>query len=173
MREAAVTIVNWLPLLAANPLIRLRLSVPSSAADPVTASWSYWVPAVVPPISILSEPAEVCVKLPAIVNVPAPLLPGLVAPELKTFAWIVLSPERVPPNSCSVPPTIVPVLAALTSTRVRLTVPLLSDDGAAVGGLERGVVVGIREQFGQLREVDGAGGAVGGAVGGEAGHPPV
>ena len=42
-------------------LIKVTLRVPASAAFPTIASWSYCVPAVVPPSSMFSEPVLLCV----------------------------------------------------------------------------------------------------------------
>src|SRR4051794_41788096 len=46
--------VNELPDWGLKPLIRATLSVPPSRPAPVKLSWSYWLPAVVPPSSIAS-----------------------------------------------------------------------------------------------------------------------
>ena len=52
---------NVVPTVGIKPLIMLRLSVPFKLAAPLMFSWSYFVPAVVPPIEISRTPLEFCV----------------------------------------------------------------------------------------------------------------
>jgi hypothetical protein len=52
---------NWFPCAGTKPSIRVTLRVPASAAVPFTSSWSNWVSAVSPPISMSSDPPAVCV----------------------------------------------------------------------------------------------------------------
>src|SRR5437870_4951008 len=48
------------PTAGLKPLIKVTFRVPSRVAAPVTASRSYCVPAVVPPISMFSDPPGLC-----------------------------------------------------------------------------------------------------------------
>ena len=50
-----------LPRAGWKPLIRATSTVPPSVAVPETASWSYWLPAVVPPMSMSRAPVAVWV----------------------------------------------------------------------------------------------------------------
>ena len=59
--EAKVRMLNELPLLGVNPLMRAILTVPARAAVPDTFNWSYFVPAVVPPSSTFRVPVDVWV----------------------------------------------------------------------------------------------------------------
>ena len=89
-------------LAGAKLLIRVTLRVPAKFAAPVAMSWSYSLPGVVPPISILRVPVGLWVKLPVTVKMPGEA-PGLIVPEL-----------------ANAPPT------------VRLTVPLFVNSEPAV-----------------------------------------
>ena len=51
---------NVLPAVGVNELIPVRIKSPPSVTVPLTANWSYCVPTVVPPTSMLSAPDELC-----------------------------------------------------------------------------------------------------------------
>src|ERR1051325_3408682 len=59
-REPKVRIWKVFQTVGVKPLTTLTLSVPASVTLPVTTSWSYCVPAVVPPSWMPSEPLGPC-----------------------------------------------------------------------------------------------------------------
>ncbi|MCY1362144.1 hypothetical protein D9M69_488470 [compost metagenome] len=85
---------------------------PVTSTAPLTTTWSYWVPAVVPSISTARTlPAFIC-RLPLIVRLPAPALPGDSKPPLLT----VTLPPRVPVPARVAPLATVVALAVLPLT---------------------------------------------------------
>src|SRR5580765_4152412 len=64
VRDRAFTMVKVWPSAGTKPLASETFRAPLSVAAPpvaATLSWSYWVPAVVPPISTSSAPSACCV----------------------------------------------------------------------------------------------------------------
>ena len=57
----ALRIVNVCPIVGVKELTSPTVSVPPKLAVPVTFSWLYCVPTVVPPIETFNEPLESCV----------------------------------------------------------------------------------------------------------------
>ena len=85
-----VRISNVSPATGVKSLINWMVSLPSKSARLSTCTWSYSVPAVVPPISITNSPPESCVKFVKLC-VPGEL-PGATTPLFTTSA----SKEPVP-----------------------------------------------------------------------------
>src|SRR5690349_8634365 len=92
-------IVNVCPAWGANELSVDSVSVPFNVAAPLTFSWSYPTPAVVPPISMGSEPPAPCAYEPVIASAPGENPGDTVPAGFETAAATVPAPESVPPFS--------------------------------------------------------------------------
>ena len=89
-------IVNVCPALGVNPSTTFSVALPR-VTPPVTLTWSYCVPAVVPLISTVSVLPAVSVSVP-VLRIPGEA-PGAIVPPLLTVTVLPIVP--VPP---SVPP---------------------------------------------------------------------
>ncbi len=77
---------------------------PELVVAPLTMTWSYCVPAVVPAMSTASVLPEASERLPLTVSVPAPLSPGDRVPPLCTLSVCVEALANTLPVPPSVPP---------------------------------------------------------------------
>ncbi|MCY1345414.1 hypothetical protein D9M69_314740 [compost metagenome] len=87
---------------------------PETSTVPLTTTWSYWVPAVVPLISTARVLPAPITRLPFTVRVPA-LLPGDRVPPL----WTVTLPPKVPlPARVAPLPTVVALVVVPFTDKV-------------------------------------------------------
>ncbi|MCY1421641.1 hypothetical protein D3C76_1488520 [compost metagenome] len=93
--------------------------VPETATEPLTSTWSYWLPAVVPLISTVSVLPAFISRSPFTVRVPA-LLPGDKVPPLLTVTLppSVPEPARVPLLLTMVALAVLPFTASVPADTV-------------------------------------------------------
>jgi hypothetical protein len=103
--ELAFRISKVVPTAGTKPLIKLRLRVPFRLAAPVAFSWSYLVPAVVPPIDISRTPLKFCVYVFETVSIPVDVdeSPGVMVPLDWRAPAMDPVPNRLPPDKVTVP----------------------------------------------------------------------
>ena len=94
-------IVKESPTFGLKPFIRLTLRVPLSVALPLTARRSYWVPTVVPPISMGMLLVDPWARSPVMVKTPTCVIgeSGTIEP-----LFVKVMPEAIMPFPIRMPP---------------------------------------------------------------------